>query len=114
MEKMKEFFKNNAGMIIAVVAIAFVVWYFFLRKKKAESNWASYQLDPEGIESNWAVDRRGRAAFFRNTGGTPVPQGRWVSSQEGGKSYCRWYDSHGNNTVTYDRPCTKAQANMPN
>lgn len=36
----------------------------------------------------------------------------WVNSIEDGKDYCRWYDNDGRNTVTYNRPCTRAQAGM--
>lgn len=38
---MKDFFKNNAGLIIVIVAIIAVIWYVFLRKKKAESSFRS-------------------------------------------------------------------------
>jgi hypothetical protein len=36
----------------------------------------------------------------------------WVNSIEDGKDYCRWYDNEGRNTITYNRPCTRAQAGM--
>lgn len=38
MEKIKDFLKQNAGLIIVVLAII-AVWYFFLRKKKIESSY---------------------------------------------------------------------------
>lgn len=34
-----EFLKKNAGLIIFVLILGFVVWYFFLRKKKSESSY---------------------------------------------------------------------------
>jgi hypothetical protein len=98
--------------IIAVVIGLIAVWYFFLRKKKpAESGYAAYQLDPNGIESGFAASM-GKVPSRIKGGGTPVPQGKWISSTEGGQDYCRWYNANGDNTVTYERACTKAQANM--
>jgi hypothetical protein len=48
---------------------------------------------------------------------TPAPNPynytqKWIYIIENGKDYCRWFDSKGRNTVTYERPCTLAQSNM--
>ena len=68
------------GVVIAVIAI----WYFFLRKKPAESN---YKLC-EGKRN------------------------MWVSSTDENGSHCTWYDGNCNASTVYNLPCTKAQANM--
>ena len=99
-------------MIIGVIAVI-AVWYFFLRKKKpAESGYAAYQLDPNGIESGFAASMGKVPSRIKGGGTSQAGRGRWVSSTENGHDYCRWYDANGVNTVTYDRPCTAAQANM--
>jgi hypothetical protein len=40
-------------MIIGVVVAIVAVWYFFLRKKKVESGYTAFQLDPRGVESSF-------------------------------------------------------------
>jgi hypothetical protein len=52
-----------------------------------------------------------------NADNTPAPNPynhtqKWVYIIENGKDYCRWFDSKGKNTVTYEKPCNLAQANM--
>lgn len=79
--------------LLAVAGIAFAC----TRKKDEKSNATGKTPKKCGCQTN------------PNTGGST---NKWVSSQEGGNSFCRWYDGNGNNTVTYNKPCTKAQANM--
>ncbi len=42
----------NNKMILAIVVIAILVWYFFLRKDK-ESGYTNYQLDGGMLESGY-------------------------------------------------------------
>ena len=98
-------------MIIGVIAVI-AVWYFFLRKKKpAESGYAAYQL-ANGIESGFAASMGKAPSRIKGGGTSQAGKGHWVSSIEDGNDYCRWYDANGVNTVTYNLPCTAAQANM--
>ena len=80
---MKDFLKQNAGLIIVVLAII-AVWYFFLRKKKAESNYASK-----------------RKSFAATVLSEP---------QQSGYS-CRWTNPSTGQVTTISGPCSSANAN---
>ena len=65
-----------------------------------------------GNESGFKATSKTKVVDVGTSNNPSDPGAKWVSSVEGGKPFCRWYDGNGNNTVTYERPCTKAQANM--
>lgn len=63
-----EFLKKNAGLIITVIAIGFVVWYFFLRKKKSTESgyWTDAKCKRMGC-TGLGSDGRCTGCRFRGT-----------------------------------------------
>lgn len=70
------------GVVVAVIA----VWYFFLRKKKAESGYSNADLGGM-FESGYSAQT----------------QPRW---------HCDWTDPRTGVVTTYEGPCKTAKANM--
>lgn len=83
-----EFLKKNAGLIIFVLILGLVVWYFFLRTKKAESGY------------------RGVAPFRKRLDFMPM------ASVQQPRYHCDWTDPRTGQVTTYEGPCNKAKANM--
>jgi hypothetical protein len=73
--------------IIGVVVAIILVWYFFLRKKKAESGY------------------KGIAPFRKRLDFLP-------SESQQPRYHCDWTDPRTGQVTTYEGPCNKAKANM--
>lgn len=77
---------------------------------------AAAQVPPassvRSLGTDWLARPKSSDFVQQNMGNKNEESNLWYSSTENGKDYCRWYDKNGNNTVTYERPCTAVQANM--
>ena len=130
---------KNLMIGLGVLAVAGIGLYMWKRRKDEDS--LKDKKSPEGKEKSSSEETKSnaRGRFYFNKGtyipkskedialrdgkiatvilppsgsNQPQPTNLWISSSEGGQDKCTWYDSNGNATVVYNRPCTITQANM--
>jgi len=102
---------KNLMIGLGVLAVAGIAYYMY-KKPKATSNVSTKSGETSSNARGFAASMGKVPSRIKGGGTSQAGKGYWVSSIEDGNDYCRWYDDNGVNTVTYNLPCTAAQANM--
>jgi hypothetical protein len=94
-------------IIIGVVVALIAIWYFFLRKKKAESSYRTFGASPKAVRGGSSpankITCRRCWVTTEDCSGAPAKPCTYT---------CNWYDDNGAITRTFNSQCTARQAGM--
>jgi len=102
----------NKKVLIGVGVIAAAGLAYYLWKKNEDASTEGKEEKANAIGRGLNIVRK--KTFLPNS--IITCRRCWVSSTDCSTTpcteTCKWIDDNGANTVTYNRPCTKTQANM--